>query len=438
MTVIELPAEGYQYKIVYDNDVKAHFLYKTKLSELDKLEGGPSLIPPDQGNDSSNLSDPNAEMVAADTAAAIDVMVVYTPAAASWASANAGNINLVISQAMEKAQLAMDNSNTLMNMRLVHSAQVAYPESGSSNTDLNRLTSTSDGYMDNVHALRDQYGADLVTLYATVEDVGGLGWLLQQKSGDPDYAFCLVRVQQAGWTFTHVHEMGHNMGAHHHKEQNFQAGPTIWQDWTENTWSAGWRWVGSANYCSIMTYEEGDFFPDGQTHSRVAYFSNPGIAYQGEATGDAADGDNARTFREIRNVITAYRADTAPECTKDADCKDDALFCTGSPICIDGVCEFEDACEGDTPLCDEKNKRCVQCLRNRDCEDDLFCTPPAECVDNVCEFEADPCGGDTPHCDEDSDQCAECLEDTHCETFFSCESNECTPFPDALPLQALP
>ena len=137
LTVIELPAEGYQYKIVYDNDIKTHFLYKTKLGELDTLEGAPSILPPDQGNDSSNLFDTNAEMVAADTPATIDVMVVYTPAAASWASAN-GGINNVIAQAMAKAQLALDNSNTLMNMRLVHSAQVAYTEVDYS-TDLDRL-----------------------------------------------------------------------------------------------------------------------------------------------------------------------------------------------------------------------------------------------------------------------------------------------------------
>ena len=567
LTVIELPAEGYQYKIVYDNDAKTHFLYKTKLSELDKLEGGPSLTPPDQGNDSSSLSDTNAAMVAADTAATIDILVVYTPAAASWASANAGNINLVISQAMTKAQLALENSNTLMNMRLVHSGQVAYTESGNSITDLNRLTSANDGYMDQVHALRDQYGADLVALFATVEDVGGVGWLLQQKSGDPDYAFCLVRVQQAGWTFTHIHEMGHNMGAHHHKQQNFQPGPTRWNDWSENTWSAGWRWVGSANYCSIMTYEAGDYFTDGQDHSRVAYFSNPSISYQGQATGNSANGDNARTLREIRNVIAAYRIgscttdadcggwvcldtvcvecirddnctgddvcsdnvcvecavdgdcdddalyctgppvctggvcgfepdhcgvdapfcdetnrrcaeclensgcddtlfctgvetcvdgacidgtepctgeistpfcdeaeDLCVECLDAGDCADDSLYCTGAPVCIDGACAFEsDPCEGDTPFCDETNKRCAECLENSACADDLFCTGPHMCTDGVCEFEPGPCEGETPACDEDNDQCEECLEDSHCETFFSCENNECVPFPVTSP-----
>ena len=432
LTVIELPAEGYQYKIVYDNDVKTHFLYKTKLSELDTLEGAPSLIPPEQDSDSSSLFDINVEMVAADTEATIDVMVVYTPAAASWASAN-GGINNIIAQAMARAQLALGNSNTLMNMRLVHSAQVAYTESGDSGTDLDRLTSTSDGYMDEVHTWRDQYSADLVAIFAEVEDTGGVGWLLNRKSGWSEYAFCLTRVQQAGWTFTHIHEMGHNMGAHHHKEQSFQEGPTIWQDWSENTWSAGWRWVGSGNYCSIMTYEEGFFFPDGEDHVRVAYFANPSISYDGVATGDATDGDNARTLREIRNVIADYRAGTESECTEDDDCEDDALYCTGSPICRNGVCGFEDVCGGDTPLCDEKNKRCVECLKNRDCADDLFCTGPSMCMDGACEFEAGPCEGYNLYCDEDNDQCAECLEDAHCETFFSCESNECVPFPVTSP-----
>ena len=85
------------------------------------------------------------------------------------------SINNVIAQAMAKAQLALDNSNTLINMRLVHSAQVAYTESGSYSTDLDRLTSTSDGYMDEVHTWRDQYGADLVAIFTHENVTGGVG-----------------------------------------------------------------------------------------------------------------------------------------------------------------------------------------------------------------------------------------------------------------------
>ena len=210
---------------------------------------------------------------------------------------------------MEKAQLAHDNSQTLITKRLVHAAEVAYTESGDSGTDLTRLSRPSDGYMDEVHTWRDQYGADLVALFTRVEDTGGLGYLLSNKNGLPTHGFSITRVQQASWTYTHIHEMGHNMGCHHHKAQMTQPGPTVWSNWSANTWSAGWRWVGdnSVRYCSILTYENGQYFADGQTHTRVAQFTCPNILYQGVPTGHAADGDNARTLREIKHVVAAYR-----------------------------------------------------------------------------------------------------------------------------------
>jgi hypothetical protein len=58
-----------------------------------------------------------------------------------------------------------------------------------------------------------------------------------------------------------------------------------------------------------MTYE--DFDHDGKDeYERVAHFSNPAVDYisgSTNATGDAADGDNARTIREMRAVLAAYR-----------------------------------------------------------------------------------------------------------------------------------
>ncbi len=73
-----------------------------------------------------------------------------------------------------------------------------------------------------------------------------------------------------------------------------------------------WRWTGTnaSRYCSVMTYEQGTYFADGLSHVRVGYFSNPAITHQGVATGDVADGDNARTLSNIRAVVAGYR--TAP------------------------------------------------------------------------------------------------------------------------------
>ena len=237
----------------------------------------------------------------------ITLMIVYTPAAAEWAISNETNINNTIGSLMSMAQLALDNSNSLITIDLVHSAQVDYSELNSED-DLNNLTGMDDGYMDNIHALRNTYEADMVVLLEVTEDVGGIGWLLTDVAGEQELAFSLTRVQQASGSYTTIHEMGHNMGCHHHKLQNSQPGPGLFP------YSAGWRWTGAdnGNYCSVMTYTSGSYFEDGITHTRVPYFSNPTLQYQGLPTGDVADADNARSLREIRSVIADYRPLTSP------------------------------------------------------------------------------------------------------------------------------
>jgi hypothetical protein len=49
-------------------------------------------------------------------------MIVYTPAAKTWAGGEAG-IASVIAQAVEKGQLALANSGTNLTIELVHAAR---------------------------------------------------------------------------------------------------------------------------------------------------------------------------------------------------------------------------------------------------------------------------------------------------------------------------
>ena len=273
----------------------------------------PPSTPPPEAADAESRVAPSAKgaestPVLSDTPTIIDVMIVYTPAAATYAGGTAG-INNVIAQAMVRAQACMDNSEIPITFRLIHSAQTSYTESGNSNTDLSRLQKTSDGYMDEVHSWRTTYGADVVCLLTTASDTGGLGYALTSgflPSGFPSYAFSISRVQQTANTYTLIHEVGHNMGAGHHKDQNVQPGPQLY------SYSGGWRWTGTngSRYCSVMTYESGTYFADGLTHTRVGYFSSPSLSHQGAAAGDAASGDNARTLRSTATLTAAYR--TAP------------------------------------------------------------------------------------------------------------------------------
>jgi hypothetical protein len=295
---------------------------------LDHLDDAPSPIPPGIPEFDKNQLQGLLEAAEKNTTlpASIDVMIVYTPAARVWANAQENTILNTISQAMGKAQLALDNSQTGITMNLVHSAEINYTESGDSPTDLRRLTfhegydpwdyEGTPRYMEEVHDWRAAYGADLVALFTEVTDVGGIGWLLNYQSGFPQLGFSITRVQQASWSYTLIHEMGHNMGAHHHKEQNVQPGPTTWQDWSANTWSAGWRWQGSDGnlYCDLMTYNSGQYFADGQDAFRTPYFSSPLVGYMGAPTGHSADGDNARTLREVKHVVAAYMGTVDPVC----------------------------------------------------------------------------------------------------------------------------
>ncbi len=229
-----------------------------------------------------------------DDPAVIDVMVVYTPAAQQWAEGR-GGIDNVINLAMMNAETALDNSDTGITLRLVHSAEVDYEESGDDALDLRNLTQ---GNIGNVHEWRDENYADLVAMFQLMEDWGGLAWQLQHPGGMPDWAFSITHVPQAAATYTFIHELGHNMGAQHDVENAYDVDGNLVGGLFE--YSHGWRWEGADDqlYRSVMAYPPG---------MAVGHFSDPSIEHQGEATGDEGAADNARTLREIKHVIAAYR-----------------------------------------------------------------------------------------------------------------------------------
>lgn len=302
---ITIPGSDELYFIEYGETGDVHYLLE--IEHHDILEGGPSQFFPDYEDAGSAglqkyrgeiMSDPMDHVT-------VDVMIVYTPAAKNWAGGSSGIAN-VIGQAMGRAQLSLDNSDVFLSLDLVHSAEVDYVESGDERTDLRRLTTSPDnkpwgdsysGYMDEVHEWRDRYAADLVALFSIMNTYGGLAWQLNNPSGFPEAGFSMTRVQQAANSYTYIHETGHNMGAHHHK-QDSSPGPGLF------SYSAGWKWEAGRNrkYASVMSYPTGGY-------TNVPYFSNPDVEHEGVPTGHSADGDNARTLRETKHVVASYRGE---------------------------------------------------------------------------------------------------------------------------------
>ena len=140
-------------------------------------------------------------IAAADTGAIIDVMIVYSKQTAAAAGTAIG---AQIQQAIDSANAAYANSGITTRLNLVHTAAVNYDESGDFNTDLNRLTSGSDGYMDEVATLRNTHGADLVSLFIENGQYCGIAWIGPSAS----YGFSVINRGCASGNLSFAHELG--------------------------------------------------------------------------------------------------------------------------------------------------------------------------------------------------------------------------------------
>ena len=134
----------------------------------------------------------------------VDIAVVYTPAARRITGGTEEIEALIDLKIAETNQSYLDSE---VNQRLVLVArqEVEYDESGNATRDLGRLADPSDGHLDEVHAIRDQAGADLLHMITGTTDVSGIAQLLG--------AFGLSRADCGSDVF--AHELGHNMGLRH-------------------------------------------------------------------------------------------------------------------------------------------------------------------------------------------------------------------------------
>ena len=139
----------------------------------------------------------------------IDVAVVYTRAARDAAGGLAA-IEAEIDLLVAETNQAYETSRVDHRLMLVDSSEVSYRETGDSSLDLGRLRDPSDGHLDEVHALRDRVGADLVHLIVDeMDDFCGRAY----RPG----VFGISKRDCGALTF--AHELGHNMGLRHDRYQ---------------------------------------------------------------------------------------------------------------------------------------------------------------------------------------------------------------------------
>jgi hypothetical protein len=216
----------------------------------------------------------------------IDLLVAYTAQAASHYTDIRKDL---IELAVEEANQSFRNSGIdNVRLRLVDAYQTDYVESGTHFEHVFRFADKGDGYMDEVHALRDAKKADIAALI--VHDPNGCG-LSAAVAPPADRAFSVVHHECAAVSYSLAHEIGHLIGARHNKGL----------DQSMHPYPFGHGFVSGKDWRTMMSYEEScDGCP------RLPIWSSPRLQVRGVAAGDAA-ADNARAISEGAARVAKFR-----------------------------------------------------------------------------------------------------------------------------------
>ncbi len=248
--------------------------------------------------------------------AEVHVMMAYTQsvlAATLGGSARTAALQSAFDAAIAKVNSDLAASAISARVKLVRLVETQYDEGAAASgtvqdTALTALYTTSDGKMDELHALRDQVGADLVCLALNRVDFAstGLAFVLDTPGDTLNglFAFSVVQYSAIAGTSLVSHELGHNFGCAHDREHAQNAGAY--------SYSYGYRFTArdGRQYHDIMSYDPG---------TGLAFFSNPALTAPapapanspgGIAPGAPGESDTSLTIEQNAFEVAAFRLQT--------------------------------------------------------------------------------------------------------------------------------
>ena len=215
----------------------------------------------------------------------VRVLVVYTASVQARQGGPAG-MRTLIDFYVQSANQAFEESGIRPRLVLAHSALVNYVAE-EPRIDLRRLHDPYDGYMDEVHTLRNQHAADLVHLLTDARtSVRGIAYLLRRETlSYESHAFALT-AEDNEKVFTH--EIGHNFGAVHDRfvQRLEPIYPFAYGYVNEGAFTSDAP--ETAKWFTVMAYDDrcGNAGIDCE---RLLRFSNPEQSYFGDPLGVPAD-----------------------------------------------------------------------------------------------------------------------------------------------------
>ena len=262
----------------------AVYRYDSSLFEGSPAGGGashalrsPAATHPAMDSDPPTASD--------DAEAVIDVLVAYTRSA----RAETGNVDALIRLAIDQMNRVYANSRVDARVRLVHRYQTEYVPRGDLSAVAESLQAVGDGRLDEVHAVRNRHGADLVVLLTGRDSQG---WCWYAYSGQHQAWGFSVVAQNCIGNYSFTQALAWNQAAGYNPEtrlnRRFPHGHALCND------LGNWRTVMSRN-------------TDRRCPAIQPYFSNPEVSFMGTPTGDPEVRNNARVLRQTAHFVASYR-----------------------------------------------------------------------------------------------------------------------------------
>ncbi len=271
----------------------------------------PGITPRKSGDAFIPTSLPRSNRALADDGSRHDVLVAYTPQTRDAAGGDSF-IQAEIQLAVDSANLVYGNSGVSSELRLVHAVLTDYIEvlAWSYEGHLDALINPDDGQMDELPDLRNRTGADFLCLIVENTDMSGnplpncgIGYVMSAEFLGPEFevaALSVVTRHCASSVWSFAHELGHNRGCVHNREDSDSEGAY--------SYSFGHRFTGDdeLGYRTVMAYDNAQ-----EDFERIPHFSNPNVSYQGQPTGvpvgQADEAHCALTHENTNSICAGFR-----------------------------------------------------------------------------------------------------------------------------------
>ena len=228
---------------------------------------------------------------------AMRIIVLYTPDVDSIV----GDMLTLMQNTIDESNRIIENTIVPEKWELAYAGMTEYTEAPGDGrfTDLARFRTNNDGYMDEVHALRELYSADVCMLLSECQDPYSCGGVASTIDASYSTAFALTHYMQGYFPSFH-HEIGHLLAGLHHNSVGSYPYP-----------------YGHGMYLSEINSKTQMGYIWGPTW--IPFFTNPDLSYNGYTIGTTDWNDMGRVleqeipekahFLQPENTVTVTSAD---------------------------------------------------------------------------------------------------------------------------------